>query len=127
MRHLSLCLCSCLVAFAQVPVLQVDRVRVDLGPLTRGAVVDVPFEIRNAGSAPLRISHLTTSCGCTTVRTEPFEIAPKATHPLTVQLDTRELKGRFRRTVTVSSNDGQTPNLELVLEGEVQEGRKEGR
>lgn len=127
MRRLSLCLCCCLVASAQVPVLQVDTPGVNLGRIQRGGRIEVPFRIRNAGSAPLRITQLSTSCGCTTVRSDPFEIAPGAIHRLAVHLDTRDLKGRFRRTVTVSSNDGQHPNLDLVLEGEVQEGPAEGR
>lgn len=103
---------------AQQPVVHFEETRLDLGRITQGRTVQATFHMRNIGSAPLRVSAITPSCGCTALDTEAFTLCPGEGRDLRTLLDTRELKGRFRKSITVDSNDLQLPSAELLLEGE---------
>lgn len=62
------------------------------------------FKLTNTGTAPLIITSITGSCGCTIPSKPPKEpILPGETHVIKVKYDTKRL-GHFNKTVTVKSN-----------------------
>ncbi len=76
------------------------------------------FTLRNAGDAPLHISEIRTSCACSRVEPERRVLAPGEETSLEVRTALRGLNGRVRKSVTVVSNDPDTPYLALWVEGE---------
>lgn len=76
------------------------------------------FVLRNAGDAPLYLSDIRTSCGCTRAEPERRALAPGEETALEVRTALRGLNGRIRKSVTVVSNDPNTPQLSLWIEGD---------
>lgn len=81
-------------------------------------VVSNRFVLSNAGDAPLIIGAVRTSCGCTRAEPECRLLQPGEETGLDVRLALRGLQGLQRKSLTVESNDPDTPNLTLWLEGE---------
>ena len=77
------------------------------------------FKIRNDGTAPLIISKVTTTCGCTTYEFSKEPIAPGKTGDLKVIYDTANRVGPFTRTLSVFSN-GYTGSYILTIKGNVE-------
>jgi hypothetical protein len=76
------------------------------------------FILRNAGDAPLFLSDIRLSCGCSRAEPERRALAPGEETALEVQTALRGLHGPLRKSVTVTSNDPDTPYLTLWIEGE---------
>ncbi len=96
------------------PKLEYERA-IDLGRRERGAIVSVPFTLRNSGSSELTVRDFRTSCGCAAVevvedgvpvRIETLHLPPKSRAELSVRL---AVGGRIGEPQTVavqfSSND----------------------
>ena len=77
------------------------------------------FTIKNEGKAPLVITKVTTSCGCTTPEYPKEPIAPGKTGELKVTYDTANRPGPFTRTIQVLSN-GYTGTYVLTIKGTVE-------
>lgn len=77
------------------------------------------FEFTNTGNAPLLISNVRTSCGCTrpTWPSEPIEPGQKGTISATYRASTRP--NYFQKTITVYSNDPEHATVMLTITGNV--------
>jgi len=90
---------------------------IDYGTIEKGADGVRVFEFTNTGSAPLIISKVKASCGCT-IPTKPEKpIMPGETGEIEVKYDTNRVVP-FRKTITVTSN-ADTPNVALKIKGTV--------
>jgi hypothetical protein len=70
------------------------------------------FTIQNAGSAPLVITRVTTSCGCAQPRWTKTPIAPGSTGEITVSYDPKGRPGPFHKTIAIHSNaNNERPTL----------------
>ncbi|MCB0375243.1 MAG: DUF1573 domain-containing protein, partial [Sinomicrobium sp.] len=67
--------------------------------------------------APLVISKVNSSCGCTVPSWTQNPVAPGTSGKIEVKYDTNRV-GPIRKTITVSSN-AETPNVALKIKGEV--------
>lgn len=76
------------------------------------------FILRNSGDAPLFITDIRTSCGCSRAEPERRALDPGAETTMEVRTALRGLNGPVRKSVTVISNDPDTPYLSLWIEGE---------
>lgn len=76
------------------------------------------FQIKNEGEAPLVITRVIASCGCTTPEWTREPIAPGKSGELTVTFDPTGRPGTFTKTVAMYSN-GKTGNYVLTITGEV--------
>ncbi len=76
------------------------------------------FLIKNEGDAPLVITRVIASCGCTTPEWTREPIAPGKTGELTVTFDPAGRPGQFTKTVAVYSN-GKTGNYVMTIVGNV--------
>jgi len=90
---------------------------VDYGVVTKGADGVRVFEFTNTGDAPLIISKVSSSCGCTIPKKPEGPILPGKTSEIQVKYDTNRV-GPIRKAITVISN-AETPTKVLKIKGEV--------
>lgn len=90
---------------------------VDYGDIEKGSDGVRVFTFTNTGNAPLIISNVSSSCGCTIPKKPENPILPGATGEIQVKYDTNRV-GPIRKAVTVTSN-ADTPTKVLKIKGEV--------
>ena len=90
---------------------------IDYGEIAKGSDGVRVFEFTNTGDAPLVISDVRSSCGCTIPKKPEAPIAPGATGKIEVKYDTNRV-GPIRKTVTVQSN-ADTPTVAVKIKGKV--------
>lgn len=101
------------------PRIAVDQAYYDYPDTIEGKAVVHTFILSNVGDQDLVISRVGTTCGCTTTTLEKTRLAPGESVSLVVVFDTTHYSGRASKPVTVSSNDPQTPILNMGLRGNV--------
>ena len=89
----------------------------DYGAIDKGSDGVRVFEFTNTGDAPLIISKVSSSCGCTIPKKPEEPILPGKTGEIQVKYDTRRV-GPIRKAITVISN-ADTPTKVLKIKGEV--------
>lgn len=88
----------------------------DFGPLGERATQTV--EVRNAGRAPLQITGISSSCGCTTAASDAAVVAPRGTARLAVTFDPvahGPEVGPARHAVYLKTNDPRVPEVEIEV------------
>ena len=90
---------------------------IDYGTIEKGANGVRVFEFTNTGNAPLIISNVKSTCGCTVPKKPERPIMPGETGEIKVKYATNRM-GRFSKTVTISSNASE-PKKVLRIKGEV--------
>jgi len=90
---------------------------VDYGEIAKGADGVRVFEFTNTGDAPLIISKVSSSCGCTIPKKPDAPILPGKTGQISVKYDTNRV-GPIRKAITVISN-ADTPTKVLKIKGEI--------
>lgn len=90
---------------------------IDYGTIEKGSNGVRVFEFTNTGNAPLIISNVTSSCGCTIPKKPEGPILPGKTGEIEVKYDTNRVNP-IRKTITVISN-ADTPTVALKIKGEV--------
>jgi len=96
---------------------------VDYGTIEKGADGLRIFEFSNTGDAPLIVSKVTSSCGCTVPKWSQEPILPGKTGEIQVKYDTNRVNP-IRKTITVISN-ADTPTVALKIKGEVIDSSKD--
>ncbi len=89
----------------------------DYGVIEKGSDGVRIFEFTNTGDAPLIISKVSSSCGCTIPKKPEKPILPGETGEIQVKYDTKRV-GPIRKAITVISN-ASTPTKVLKIKGEV--------
>lgn len=90
---------------------------IDYGTIEKGSNGVRVFEFTNTGNAPLIISNVTSTCGCTIPKKPDGPILPGKTGQIEVKYDTNRVSP-IRKTITVISN-AETPTVALKIKGEV--------
>ena len=90
---------------------------VDYGTIEKGADGVRTFAFTNTGDAPLIITKVSSSCGCTVPKKPEGPIMPGDTGEIQVKYDTKRVMP-IRKTITVISN-ADTPTVALKIKGEV--------
>jgi len=96
---------------------------IDYGTIEKGSNGVRVFEFKNTGNAPLIISKVSSSCGCTIPEWPKGPILPGETGSIEVKYDTNRVNP-IRKTITVISN-ADTPTVALKIKGEVVDSSKE--
>ncbi len=91
----------------------------NFGAVYNGAVVKHAFRLKNAGTAPLTIGGVQTSCGCTAAQPTRSHLLPGEESAIAVSFDTRSDHGPATRTITVFTNDPNHQQLQLTMRGDV--------
>ena len=128
MKHLITILFIGLLSFsvnAQEKVAKIDfkADTIDYGTVEKGADGVRVFEFTNTGDAPLIVSKVSSSCGCTVPKWSKEPILPGKTGEIQVKYDTNRVNP-IRKTITVISN-ADTPTVALKIKGEVVDSSKE--
>src|SRR5690554_7582307 len=90
---------------------------IDYGTIEKGANGVRVFEFTNTGNAPLIISKVSSSCGCTIPKRPEGPILPGKTGEIQVKYDTNR-PGPIAKAITVVSN-ADTPTVILKIKGTV--------
>ncbi|NKI28048.1 DUF1573 domain-containing protein [Arenibacter sp. 6A1] len=92
---------------------------VDYGEIAKGSDGVRVFEFTNTGNAPLIISKVSSSCGCTIPKKPEAPILPGKKGEIQVKYDTNRV-GPIRKAITVISN-ADTPTIVLKIKGDIKE------
>jgi hypothetical protein len=92
--------------FAQqdAPIFKFEELKYDFGDILQGKIVEHQFEFVNAGSTPLIISNVITTCGCTAPiwPKDPIKQGEKGT--IKIVFNSTGKIGRQNKVVTILSN-----------------------
>jgi len=103
--------------WAQTPVMKFAQDTLDYGTITQGSNGLKIFKLTNQGKAPLVISDVRSSCGCTVPKKPTAPIMPGKQGEIEVVYDTQRV-GPIRKTIYVYSNAGAEPK-QLYIVGQV--------
>jgi len=111
-------------SFAQEKVAKIEFKTdvIDYGTIEKGADGVRVFEFTNTGDAPLIISSVKSTCGCTVPKKPKGPIMPGETGKIEVKYDTKRVNP-IRKTITVISN-ADTPTVALKIKGLVVDSSK---
>lgn len=122
MKKIFSTLCMALTAvamMAQQPVITFEKTEHDFGKIhEENGRVSVVFEFKNEGMAPLVLSNVRASCGCTTPTWTKEPVEPGQTGSITVTYNPNGRPGRFQKTVTITSNATEATK-KVYIKGEV--------
>jgi len=128
MKHLMTILFIGLISFsinAQEKVAKIEFKTdvIDYGTIEKGADGVRSFEFTNTGDAPLIITKVKSSCGCTVPEKPTDPILPGKTGVIKVKYDTNRVMP-IRKTITVSTNAADSPTIALKIKGLVVDSSK---
>jgi mono/diheme cytochrome c family protein len=101
------------------PRLSPDEQTHDLGVVKMDDKVYHTYVLYNTGGKSLQIKKVDASCGCTVVKVENNLVPPGGFTRLKVTLDTSIKLGPVKKTITVYSNDPESPKTDLFLTANV--------
>ncbi len=90
----------------------------NFGEIPQGVPVSTTFTFTNTGSAPLIISDVKTSCGCTTPFYTKDPIMPGQEGVVKAQYNAAKA-GTFNKSITVITNSSELPQKILYIKGSV--------
>ena len=88
--------------------------QIDYGTIEKGSDGYRTWEFTNTGTAPLIISRVRSSCGCTVAEKPEKPVMPGEKGKITVHYNTHH-PGTFRKTVTLYTNATNVPNGVVVI------------
>ena len=101
----------------KVAVIKFKTEIIDYGTVTQNSDGTKIFTFTNEGNAPLLITKVKTSCGCTVPSYSKAPIMPGDSGELEIKYNTKKL-GAFTKTVTVTSN-AEGGNKILKIKGNI--------
>ncbi|MEM1135981.1 MAG: DUF1573 domain-containing protein [Bacteroidota bacterium] len=90
----------------------------DFGEIEQGDKVEHIFQLENTGTAPLIISNILTTCGCTATNWTSEPILPKRTGEVKIAFDSRGRSGIQNKIITIISN-AVTPQHKIKITANV--------
>lgn len=90
----------------------------DFEIVPKGNKIHHTFEIKNDGDAPLELTDVKKSCGCTVAEYDPV-IEPGSVGRVQVTIETDNFDGPIAKTVSVFTNDSENPKIQLVIKADV--------
>ncbi len=101
------------------PKLAVDSLTVNWGLIYAGALKVSHIALKNAGTDTLKILHVQTSCGCTTVKPSKPALLPGESDTLVVQFNSAGYQGDVKKYVDIETNDPVSPAVSVKFFGTV--------
>ena len=120
MKKLVAILCVAFISFGAIAQEKVAKIEyksdvIDYGTIEKGSDGVRIFEFTNTGNAPLIISNVKSTCGCTVPKKPDGPILPGETGKIEVKYDTNRVNP-IRKTITVTSN-ADTLTVALKIKG----------
>ena len=97
------------------PKVGVHQLSQDFGNIKQGEVVSDSFVISNNVGDLLKIKDVKAACGCTAAKPDKSELGPGESTNIVVTFNSKGRKGPQTKTVTVSTNDTEKPNVTLTI------------
>ena len=104
---------------ANAPNIEFVETSIDGGQIIEGEKFVYDFKFKNTGKGPLEITSAKASCGCTATAPQDKVIEPGATSQITTTFDSRGRLGKQSKSVTVISNDPDSPTTVIRFTVEV--------
>jgi hypothetical protein len=108
-----------LLAQTPAPKLIIKSDFIDFGEIESGAMAKVVFEFENAGNAPLEITSITPSCGCTVAKSDKTLYKPGEKGQIPVSFNSSGYVGRTTKSLTLNTTDPTRPQQLLRFTGNV--------
>ncbi len=108
--------------------IEFDSITKDAGKVMDGEIINLVFKFANKGDARLDILGVQPSCGCTSALPNPNRLAPGQSGQIEIKITTEGLAAQSRtpaetvsltKTVTISTNDPNQPQIVLTINGTV--------
>lgn len=112
-------LCAFFAFAAQAQgVMEFEKTTHDFGEVTEGDFAEHTFTFKNTGDAPIIMSNVRASCGCTTPEWSKEPVAPGETGFVKARYNSKGRPGNFNKSITITSN-AKTPTTQLRIQGVV--------
>ena len=98
--------------------LSLNETLFDFGEVEQGMIVTHVFKFTNNGKAPLLITDVKTTCGCTVPDYKKESIAPGQSDAITVHFDTKTKENNQSKPITIYANTFPSATT-LLLKGTV--------
>jgi len=98
-----------------------EKETIDYGQIEKGADGERFFVFTNNGDAPIIITKVKASCGCTVPSKPNKPVLPGETSKIGVKYDTKRLGG-FSKTITIISNASE-PTKVVRIKGNIKESK----
>ncbi|MFQ5590854.1 MAG: redoxin family protein, partial [Phycisphaerae bacterium] len=89
----------------------------DFGETWMGPKLTHTFVIKNEGDAPLHIERVKPACGCTLAGAHPKVIQPGGSGEFPFSINSKKLRGKYEKSISVQTDDPITPTVRLKLRG----------
>ncbi|MFT4679070.1 MAG: hypothetical protein ACI84C_000817 [Flavobacteriales bacterium] len=102
-----------------LPIITFEDSTYNFGKVSEGELVKYTYKFENTGNAPLIISRVETSCGCTTAK--DWSEAPYSTGAegeITIEFDTNKRPGHQKKSIDIITNSVPAV-IRIYLEGDV--------
>ena len=96
------------------PEISFEKTVIDYGTVNKGDNGVREFVFKNSGNAPLIISNVKSTCGCTIPKKPEKPILPGESEKIQVKYDTKRV-GFIRKSITVTSNAASSPTTILKI------------
>ena len=106
-------------AAASAPRLELSSQEWNFGSAWQGQMLKGDIKLTNVGQAPLEITDVRPSCGCTVATKPKSPLAPGESDTMTLSYDGAHRLGSAHQTVTLITNDPTQPSVAIRLVGEV--------
>jgi hypothetical protein len=103
----------------KLPKLVVPESQFDFGSAKEGDVLTHSFQLVNEGTDDLNILDVKTSCGCTAALPSTKVLKPKESGSVSVEFNTANRSGKVVRTITVTTDDPETPSKVLTISADI--------
>ncbi|HEX9251346.1 MAG TPA: DUF1573 domain-containing protein [Ignavibacteriaceae bacterium] len=97
------------------PKVGVQQPNYDFGTINQGVVVSHSFVVSNNGGDLLKILDVKAACGCTAAKPEKSELKPGESTNIAVSFNSKGRKGPQTKTVTVTTNDSEKPQVTFTF------------
>lgn len=107
-----------IVSAEKESIITFDNPEFNFGKIKAGEKIENIFKFKNTGNAPLIITDVTVTCGCTAAEKPEAPVMPGSEGKIKIVFDSKNKSGTQNRTITVKSNAKNKVNY-LKLVGEV--------
>jgi len=91
----------------------------DFGRIFHGEKVHHTFEFANSGDAPLNVSKVRTSCGCTAALVSSRLLEPDEKGEINVTFDSTRFDGDIKKKIYLYTNDPQQAITTFIIKGTI--------
>ena len=99
-------------------VINFEHSNFDFGQVAEGTIATHEFRFKNEGDAPLIISNVQASCGCTTPYWTKDPVKPGEEGVITASYNSNGRPGSFNKSITITSNAAE-PSARVFIKGTV--------